>query len=655
VIADLETLQHWLTDYDPSTLHNEDDVETRFVLPLFRLLRYPESHRRGKYPISIHEGRKGRKHEVDQVYFASGELRQQILGRALVLVEAKRADEGELDEAIAQAQSYGERLRPLLLVVTNGRRILILRRRRFDPDETVLDSPVQELANIGGVQRLAALLSFDSVLGQHEQLIDDLAHEQFVRLEQALRAYPDIQKILLQSDFVEAETREGRALRVARAKVQIEGKLPICLGGGSCEITFSHILRRGLRIHLDHAGILSTLMVGIGSDPSWDTRHFIERETEDAYRVRLGDMETQLSHREAQDLCACVDRFAGVYREAMMRAEDALAAWVFPIASFEGDLAFYLTSVDASFWKHVRHFADEHDRRSVEKDQEWSRFEFWRPGFRIGHERGDHAWIATINELGFGVPTGLDLRHLVYVLPDGQPLLDLDVGAEDWQQNLGTNGQWTVQETDQWLSEHLLPEVERRCRAHPEQLNGRVLFGQIRRSPNSQHYSWKEPVEHAGQLVPNLEDVQRWLNRYSARMLQASLIAKPYRSLLDLTRTADPAQLDLHYVTSNMASITSDTEFPENSTPAERLRDYLQRGELVVNFLDRAQTVSPRLLDRVARSFYAVLRDAKIGVAQSTLNHTWAALQPLWRLAQFEQRHVWPYMDGHRGSRIHRL
>ncbi|MBP1466253.1 type I restriction enzyme HsdR N-terminal domain-containing protein [Candidatus Chloroploca sp. M-50] len=642
---DYKTLQDWLERYDVSELHNEDDVETKFVLPLFRMLGYHESHRRGKYPVELYAGRKGRKHEVDQVYFAEADAHRQTAGAALVIVEAKRADEINLEEAIAQAQSYGERLRPLLLVITNGLRLIVYRRRRFDSDEEVFDLLHQDFATADGAQRLTELLRFDVVLAQHQQL-NDLSHERYIRLEQALRAYPDIQGILAQGDFPEAEAWEGAALRIRRPKAQIEGELPMCLGGGSCEITFSHILRRGLRIQLDHAAILSMLMVGIGSAPAWDTRHFIERETEETYLVRLANTETRLSDQEAQDLCSCIDRFAGAYRAAMMQAEDILESWTFPIASCEGDPAFYLTSVHVPFWKQVRQFADDHDWRREGRNPEWSRFEFWMPGFRLGHERGDHAWIGAIGTLGFGSPVGFELKHLVYVLPDGRPLPSLDTQEIDWQQNIGPNGQWSVQYTDNWLTEQLLPEVAQRCRTQGEQPLGRCVRSPIRHPLNKHAYPPQGTLDNTRQLVAYIEDIQRWLTRYSARTLQAAVVRAPFRMLLDLGRNADHSHLDLHYVTSNMASITPDSHTAAQiGDPNVRLNDYFRRGEMIADDLDQVPTVSPRLLDRAMRSFSALLDDAEMNVPQSSLNNAWKMLKPLWKLAQFEQRHVWPLLE----------
>ena len=46
--ASVEALVNWARAFDPSPLQSEDDVETKFVLPFFQLLGYPETHRRVK-------------------------------------------------------------------------------------------------------------------------------------------------------------------------------------------------------------------------------------------------------------------------------------------------------------------------------------------------------------------------------------------------------------------------------------------------------------------------------------------------------------------------------------------------------------------------------------------------------------------------------
>lgn len=127
-------------------------------------------------------------------------------------------------------------------------------------------------------------------------------------------------------------------------------------------------------------------------------------------------------------------------------------------------------------------------------------------------------------------------------------------------------------------------------------------------------------------------------------MIQASLVAKAYRSLLDLSRNANATELDLHYVTTNMAIVTPDSDSDDAPTPTDALQDFFRRGEIVATYLDQIQTVSPYLLERIMRSFYALYRGAEIKVPQIALNRMWETLKPLWKLAQFEQRYVWPHL-----------
>lgn len=185
----------------------------------------------------------------------------------------------------------------------------------------------------------------------------------------------------------------------------------------------------------------------------------------------------------------------------MMQAEDALESWMFPMARCIGDPAFSLTSVHVPFWKQVRQFADDHDWRREVRNPEWSRFEFWMPGFRLGHERGDHAWIGAIDTLDFGSPTGLELKHLVYVLPEGWPLPTREVERTDWQQNIGPNGQWSVQYAYNWLTDRLLPEVAQRCRTQGEQPSGRRLLNPIGHSQNKHTYPAQASLDNTRQLV----------------------------------------------------------------------------------------------------------------------------------------------------------
>ncbi len=51
----IDLLIEWINTFEVGFIQNEDDVETKFVLPLFQHLGYPENNRRGKYPLNIYQ------------------------------------------------------------------------------------------------------------------------------------------------------------------------------------------------------------------------------------------------------------------------------------------------------------------------------------------------------------------------------------------------------------------------------------------------------------------------------------------------------------------------------------------------------------------------------------------------------------------------
>ncbi|MGB3509754.1 MAG: type I restriction enzyme HsdR N-terminal domain-containing protein, partial [Microcoleaceae cyanobacterium] len=118
----IDLLVEWINNFNPELLQNEDDVETRFVLPFFQHLGYPENNRRGKYPIKTYQpGKKqGRDPEADHVYFSTNDQEKQNADTSLIIVEAKKPTEKNLEPHIKQAKFYGDHLKSVFLVVTNG-------------------------------------------------------------------------------------------------------------------------------------------------------------------------------------------------------------------------------------------------------------------------------------------------------------------------------------------------------------------------------------------------------------------------------------------------------------------------------------------------------------------------------------------------------
>lgn len=169
----IESLTTWLTHYNPQTLQNEDDVETKFVLPLFRHLGYPEEARRGKYPIKIYRpGNRGRKPEIDQVYFSETDPNQQSPRSSLVIVEAKEPDKTNLDEDVAQAKFYGYFLSSPFLVVTNGNSIKIIR-RHFYQEEMLFDITADNLKEDQTIVAFFEELNFETVKRINDYVVEN--------------------------------------------------------------------------------------------------------------------------------------------------------------------------------------------------------------------------------------------------------------------------------------------------------------------------------------------------------------------------------------------------------------------------------------------------------------------------------------------------
>jgi tetratricopeptide (TPR) repeat protein len=158
-----ETFITWILNFDPHLLQNEDDVETKFVIPLFTHLGYPEACYRGKYPIKTYKpGRQGRKPETDRIYFSVGNPDEQDSHTSLILIEAKEPQKKNLDEDVAQAKFYGYHLTPPFLVVTNGYHLKVIRRYAYR-EEMLFDCTVEELHDEATATAFYNQLHFETV------------------------------------------------------------------------------------------------------------------------------------------------------------------------------------------------------------------------------------------------------------------------------------------------------------------------------------------------------------------------------------------------------------------------------------------------------------------------------------------------------------
>ncbi len=225
----------WLQAFDPSLLPNEAEVESKFVVPLFQHLGYPEECRRPQFPLKTYEpgtGKRGRKPSIDQIYFSTSEQKKQGADTSLVIVEAKEPDETHLNKALEQARFYGYYLNPLFFVVTNAHQLLVIKRHGYRSGEQVFDVALHELQEQATAKQLYRELRFEVVKRLKEQLADDLTHARYVDLMHALDDHPDLRDRLAKGDFERSRMQEGRRLTVVEPKVAVVYDLPLAFGDG---------------------------------------------------------------------------------------------------------------------------------------------------------------------------------------------------------------------------------------------------------------------------------------------------------------------------------------------------------------------------------------------------------------------------------------
>lgn len=371
----IDLLIEWINNFNPELLKNEDDVETKFVLPFFKLLGYPENNRRGKYPIKAYKpGKKqGRDPEADHVYFSTNEQEKQNADTSLIIVEAKKPTEKNLEPHIKQAKFYGDHLKSVFLVVTNGYQVKVLKRPRHRIEEPVFDITTDKLKEKKIASEFYNQLNFEIVKQINEKIANDLTHSQYVSLEKALQRHPEIQAILDKGDFEPSTTRGKKYLRVVKPKVAIECNLPIAFDEGDCTIEFSSIILRGSTISLTHKEILGNLMTGLNTKPHWGTRPFLIQLEDNYFEASLGRTTVILSAAETQDLCDCVDEVFSEYKNIIIEAENSLETWEFEPVDSDDGLGFQLCSVGQELWELMVEFSKEFDYDKGDSD--WHIFE----------------------------------------------------------------------------------------------------------------------------------------------------------------------------------------------------------------------------------------------------------------------------------------
>jgi len=646
-------LVEWLKGFKAQWLQNEDDVETKFIIPLFQKLGYANEFFQGKYPNNSYNPRKqGRKPESDRVYFSVSESKLQDRKTSLIIIEAKKPTDANLGEAIKQAEYYETNLKPIFLVVTNGRNLIVIKPHRCTESELVFDLTVEELSSeIEKANKFYNQLNFESVKRNKEEYQNVLPHERYTLLERSLRKYPDLQNILDQDEFEPEIKIDGSRLKIVKPNISLECELPILLKKIYCEIKFHHILRRGLKIRINQRDILGKFMMGSGNSPDRRTRSFVKKVSEDDFEVILGELSTTLSRMEIEDLCLCIDEMCQKYKASILEIETSLEAEKYKPVEIPtySTFGFHLLSVQQWFWDLMKKFSEEQIQTNDES--EWDIFGFNSRAIRI--EKGGYIsallypvhpdTISSNNLLGGYVDVIYDISNIPSSLLDSTP----------WQQSIGSRGIWTVNYTKVWLLEKLIPKIKD---YYPEKFD--EYYWQF--SENHER-GWYHPymddktcfkrriplekVSELKHLAPYLHDIQSWIFACSCSGLDVSTLYPCHRSFIELCKQADFSTAHINYLIEQLSvfelheagqkTVYDLAHNFDKDYILEALNQYLER-------VSKAQYESSVNADSILRLFIAVVEECEIHYSQSQLNAAKQALIPLWQQSQFEMRYVFP-------------
>lgn len=441
----------WIQGFDIRLLQNEDDVETKFILPLLSKLGYPEDCRRGKFPVKTYapgKGKRGKYPEIDQIYFSVSESDKQNRETSLVIVEAKSPNKSEklFEKDIEQARFYGNHLEPVFLILTDGCSLRVLKRRLFHENEIVFSIKVYDLKKESIAQDFYNQLNFDVAKHVKENVENVLLHEQYTRVENVLSFNPAIREILEKGDFEDSCFIEEKRLLITKPKVALECELPKAFEDFKCRIFFSNVTRRGLKLELNRSDILGTLFLGLDTPPDWQSRLFIRGlDGNDAYKIRLAQMETVLSKTEIQDLCVCVDILGRELKRIINEIDDAFESWDFRPTKVEGIPGFHLLSVTPQLWLLMKQFANKHD--FTKGRSKWHIFHKNGQLIRISVRGQEHAilWPRQNQEYG-GVATSP--REVDVIFTDASWLTYREEkDFLNWKECVGPMGLWSVKYT----------------------------------------------------------------------------------------------------------------------------------------------------------------------------------------------------------------
>ncbi|WP_414565450.1 MULTISPECIES: type I restriction enzyme HsdR N-terminal domain-containing protein [unclassified Anabaena] len=626
----------WIQTFDSRTLQNETDVERKLVLPMFQYLGYSEIFRQSKYPLKTHNYEHQAKNlKPFHIYFSTDDMVHQNAETSLFIVICLEPNITNFADAIAQGKFYSNHLKLLFFIVTNGYEINVFKCLNYRQEEIIFDINTDLLININLASKFYNQLHFEYIKSIDKN--QNFSYIKYFAIEKSLEQHSNLQEIISKSDFEPTKIREGDRLIIVRPKVLVECNLPKAFSEGNCQIQFSNLTLRGLKINLNHQDILSQLMTGLHTQARWGCRRFLHQLDNHTFEVYLGQTTVILSAIETADLCLCIDAICQDYKKLVIGLENILETWEFPLIDIAGIRGFQLFSVDTKIWELMRKFAQEFNY--AQGKSEWHIFHQEATSIRISRGIRDHAFILPKID---NHCSKVEKINIVYEINEVH-LQSLERGKiTSWQQDIGPQGTWTAKYTQQWLLEKYIPYVidyySQKCQLWEFELSKNIGNDPV-------HITSISKINEIKELIPYLRDIQSWLNIY-VENIPAVILQKYYQSFTDLVLNTDSAIIGIDYITGNLRKIewvnnkddiASDLIDGEHLTFKEAMHS-LSRQVARINNSTHENSWKADLMTRI---FIWIIEHGKIRFSQSQLNATKQALLPLWEESRFEMRYVY--------------
>ncbi|MFN6461866.1 MAG: type I restriction enzyme HsdR N-terminal domain-containing protein [Nostoc sp. DedVER02] len=628
----------WIQGFDHHLLQNEADVKEKLILPMFHHLCYPEKCYR-EYPLKTSKlGKYGKTSEIAQIYYATDELEQQNTDTSLVFIELREPQKNKLDDPADQAKFYSEYFNTLFFIITNGYEIKVFQRSCCD-QKLIFDINIDVLKNHDIALNFYNKLNFNFVKKLDKNTVSVLTANKYNLIERFLRQYPKLQDVLEKCDFEPYSTKEGYRLVVVKKKVAIACNLPKAFGEGSCEIEFSSLILKGLKIYLNHQDILGQLMTGLHTQPNWGCRRFFKQLDRNNFEVYLGQTTLILSDKETAELCLCIDGVCQEYKNLIIEFENSLETWNFEFVNFSGSRGFILFSVRQELWNLMQQFANEFDY--TKGKSEWHLFHRNNMSIRVSGGIRDHTFIFSKIDINSSLLPNNQI-NIIYELNDVN-LQSIDREKfTSWQQDIGVRGTWTARYTKQWLLEKYIPKVINYY-SQESQISEAEWLAKITNYTSDRVLI--SEIDNIKDFAPYLRDIQSWLHIYIEN-IAASLLKVYYQAYTNLVRNTDSSITGIDYIVGNLRRIEwkNTPEGMSNITDWKNLTfkhaiDCLDKQVARINNCEYENSLNA---DLITRTFIWIIENGKISFSQAQLNAAKQAVLPLWEQSRFEMRHVYP-------------